>query len=650
MSYNLKDHINEWVNIQVSIDNINGEVRIFLNGNEINIESIIKRITKTNQSKLYIGSKSNGTKNFRGKMENVSISNKKITNKVSSVMYKHLKFIYKKQIFNIDFKNTSTNSKKVFERSKYKSITKFSESDVDKGVTLITDQGKDAVNFSSGDFMEIDAGASMNGELLKNSTFTSWVKLPPTHSKSGYEPIISRENVFSFGVNNGHASLFLSQNNQLAPGTNINKTEEGLAVVDETFVRATFEQNDSLVKVNKNGVLITDVIESDMIEYSGVAKSKALKLTTNDKVEIDKLTYTGRDLSKFSMSMWMKPDQLSDNMVLFSRPEMGLALKANSSGKLNLEYNKVKPPLPESFTLAFHYGNFTNIYGDVDISTATTNGNIFENTPLDDYAFGSIDSIQNSNNQTIYNITFNAVFMANILAVAGGASGIGNPHGGGGGGGEVVTILNQEIHSTTVTIKVGNGGNNGNGVDSEFNEIIATGGGIGASWGGTGSNGGSGGGGSIGSTSNGKSISVLGGISTTYTYTSYGNDGGLGSYTAENAPTYGGGGGGAGTTGSAQNGGYGKDLSSTFGTTYGSSGRFAGGGGGGGQQGDGHTTTPGAGRDGGGSGSYSSYPGGTAAIPYTGSGGGGSGHPGTSPSNGGMGGSGIIIIKRVPIV
>ena len=39
------------------------------------------------------------------------------------------------------------------------------------------------------------------------------------------------------------------------------------------------------------------------------------------------------------MSMWMKPDILADNMVLFSRPEMGLALKANSSGKLSFQYN-----------------------------------------------------------------------------------------------------------------------------------------------------------------------------------------------------------------------------------------------------------------------------------------------------------------------
>ena len=347
MSYNLKDHINEWVNIELSIDNTNNQAEIFINGSKKDTITYDKKLTKNSQSKLHFGSRADRSKGFRGKLESINISNSKTNETISSAKYNQLKGNSKKQMFNMDFKNTSTSSRKVSERSKYKSSAKFNKPDGETGATLVTDGGKDAVNFSSGDFMEIDAGASMNGELLKNSTFTSWVKLPPTHSKSGYEPIISRENVFSFGINNGHASLFLSQNNQLAPGANITKTEQALAVVDETFAKATFGQNDSLVKVNKNGSVVNNVMESDMIEYSGVANSKALKLTTNDKVEIDKLAYTGRDLTKFSMSMWVKPDILTDNMVLFSRPEMGLALKANSSGKLSFQYN-----LPISLTFS----------------------------------------------------------------------------------------------------------------------------------------------------------------------------------------------------------------------------------------------------------------------------------------------------------
>lgn len=379
MSYNLKDHINEWVNIELSIDNTNNQAELFINGSKKDTFTYDKKITKNSQSKLHFGSKEDRTKGFRGKMESISIINSKINEAISSARYNQLKGKSKKQMFNMDFKNTSSSSRKVSERSKYKSAAKFNKPDTETGAVLIVDEGKDAVKFQSGDFMEIDAGASMNGELLKNSTFTSWVKLPPTHDSDSYEPIISRENVFSFGVNNGHASLFLSQNNQLAPGANITKTDQALAVVDETFAKATFGQNDSFVKVKKNGSLVNNVIESDMIEYSGVAKSKALKLTTNDKVEIDKLTYTGRDLSKFSMSMWVKPDQLSDNMVLFSRPEMGLALKANSSGKLNLEYNKVTT-----------YSLFQN-FGTQDFDVLGTDVSVY-NIKLDQYSSGNISA------------------------------------------------------------------------------------------------------------------------------------------------------------------------------------------------------------------------------------------------------------------
>ena len=118
--------------------------------------------------------------------------------------------------------------------------------------------------------MEIDAGASMNGELLKNSTVTSWVKLPPT--SSGYEPIISRENVFSFGVNNGHASLFLSQNNQLAPGTNVSKESSSTVTTGQAISSVMESTHDNLLvdanfnttntKIKKTIIFILNLISN----------------------------------------------------------------------------------------------------------------------------------------------------------------------------------------------------------------------------------------------------------------------------------------------------------------------------------------------------------------------------------------------------
>jgi hypothetical protein len=347
MSYNLKDSINEWVNLEISIDNTNQAAELFINGSKKDTLALSKRLTKQTDSKIYVGGRSDRTKRFSGKLERMSFSNKIINEETSLVRYNKERGNSKKQMFNMSFKNTSSNSRKPNETSKFKSTVKFNKT-ADIGAQLIQDttsEGvvRDSIQFQNGDFMEIDAGNSMNGELLRNATFTSWIKTPTNYVQNTYDPIISRENVFSFGLNNGHASLFLSQNNQLAPGTNMTNSQQSQYVNNDSrkFAEAEFEENDNQVTVYKNGSEVENVLESDMIEYTGVANSKAVKLTTDDKIEINKLSYIGKDLSKFSMSMWIKPSALTDNMTLFARPEMGLSLNANSVGKLSLQYNLV---------------------------------------------------------------------------------------------------------------------------------------------------------------------------------------------------------------------------------------------------------------------------------------------------------------------
>lgn len=245
-----------------------------------------------------------------------------------------------------------------------------------------------------------------------------------------------------------------------------------------------------------------------------------------------------------------------------------------------------------------------------------------------------------------------------VLVVAGGGGGDGGNtggHNGGGGGGGVVDIPSYAVtNGTAVPYYVGAGnpqtGNSsaekGTGENSTWgandgvavtNSSVITALGGGASNTGEGGSGGgrshSVGNGAAGIQTNSNAISA---DSRTY---GFGNNGG--NVTTSNYPHPSGGGGGAGGVGGnggnnvGGTGGNGKDLSSTYGTSYGVSGFFAGGGGGGCHSPQG-SPVGGTGRHGGGNG---------AAVGNTSIGNNGTANTGGGAGSDAKGGSGVIIIK-----
>ncbi len=226
-----------------------------------------------------------------------------------------------------------------------------------------------------------------------------------------------------------------------------------------------------------------------------------------------------------------------------------------------------------------------------------------------------------------------------VLVVAGGGAGGDNSNyatqtaaGGGGGGGVVYNSAYSVTPGANMAVTVGAGGTvnvngqGGDGGNSIFGTITATGGG-GGGWrnGGDGRAGGSGGG---------------AGYDGTPGIGSQGSDGGD-DYNA--TPYNAGGGGGANETGNSANVNYGGDGGD--GIAYDISGilTYYGGGGGGGA---GNTAPTGSyglgGQGGGGNGGHSGSTTGTDGVSNTGGGGGGSGSNGSSA---GAGGSGIVIIR-----
>ena len=315
-------------------------------------------------------------------------------------------------------------------------------------------------------------------------------------------------------------------------------------------------------------------------------------------------------------------------------------------------------------------------------------------------AYKYIGGNDNGSGQTEYNLHFNNPALCDILVVAGGGAGGGNGQGGGGGAGALI-YYEDIILQGNYTIKVGNGGTNGNtanvgdsGSDSEFKrtsdgkqQFLAKGGGGGGTLNSAGylpGNGGSGGGGAGDSISgtiiddsnivNGIVINVITntnvvehyditmfsgdrGVDSLNDVGCFGNNGGIEQFGGHD--DWGAGGGGAGTKGSptsesggiqyAGDGGSGKKYNITGTEVY-----YAAGGGGGikpdanslntAQVGAGGLGGGGAG-GGGGTADSAVDSNGVNGEPHTGSGGGGVGASTAANYKGGDGGSGIIIIR-----
>jgi hypothetical protein len=301
-------------------------------------------------------------------------------------------------------------------------------------------------------------------------------------------------------------------------------------------------------------------------------------------------------------------------------------------------------------TLAFHYGDFDDVYGDGDVATAAANGHVYADTPTGTYSWGALGSVSNTTTETTYTWTPpSEITGADVLMVAGGGGGGGSFHGGGGGAGGLL-FYEDETLSGQKTIIIGAGGlggttntNSGGGQNTTFTGLTTVvGGGKGGGDGQSGGSGGSGGGGSGNNSSPGGSGT-----------SGQGNNGGSGYSSAGNRGA--GGGGGAGSYGSSSggngaNGGSGLDKSSVFGTTYGDSGWFAGGGGGG------DLANGGGGSGGLGGGGDGIVTGilinnkkvSQAGQKHTGGGGGGASDVAGVTSYGGDGGSGIVLISDVP--
>ena len=356
--YNLRDDINQWTNIEISIDNDNNSITLYVNGEKQGLKAgantttadesdktltIEKRLTKNSSSKITLGGKADGTQNFTGKMERFSITNKTKTPVSAKNTYNKLKSRKSDSMFDVKFKNNNVTDSSKFKVAKKNEGNSGTISNV-LDVTIEAVDNRYAVKFDrAGKFIEMEPTSSMSGDKLENTTFSTWIKTPAGYTNTGYEPILSRNGIFSFGLNNGHASLFLGKDNQLVPGTNITNEFTTSTTLVTSIASVMEADNENLLfdaNFNTNDTSVTTT--STTKKYSSVVPgSKYIELSKTDKIELDKTKLIGKDLSSFTFSGWVNFSSLNNDGIIFERPDAGIKLMADAAGKISLNYNVV---------------------------------------------------------------------------------------------------------------------------------------------------------------------------------------------------------------------------------------------------------------------------------------------------------------------
>ena len=322
----LKDKIGQWVNLEISIDNVSKQVDMFVDGEPESTHVIDRRITKGSGSRFTIGSTKDRKKGFRGRFQNFEVKKGKATREMVKLRYQN-KTKKSRTLFNMDFKNVvgSGSSRKFLDKGKKRMQVK-SSGEFSTAPTVSQVSGSDAVALSidessgqGGLVVEETGGTFQN---LEKSTFSAMVKLPAGHARDGFEPIMSKSDKFAFGVHEGKAALYMANQGNLVPY--LGEKQEDSDVVkadDDLLVEASFDGSSKYVSVEGTP------------EYAlGINKSKAVK----NEIKVNKNAIYGKDLDSFAVSMWVNPNE-SKEATLFERPDVGLKLSADTQGALSLE-------------------------------------------------------------------------------------------------------------------------------------------------------------------------------------------------------------------------------------------------------------------------------------------------------------------------
>ena len=347
---------NIWTNLVMVVDKDNSQLNVYQDGTLIESLNMPDTISSTT-SNMFIGKNETDDIYFKGNMDDIRVYNRQMTSNDVELLYNTKR--NDKLMLQYDFEHYTTNSN-IYDESGYINdaiLQNSSSADLfDNSTKTISNTSLHTQNTIS-EFYQIASNNIVLGSNLNNCTFSAWVK---TDQLNSFEPIISRDGIFSFGLNYGHACLRLGNDTNLiglpsiqAASNSESSTEDSLKNNLMSHVHFDSEQP-GVTRSNAPTTSLTDVV------YDG---GRALTLNSNNNqfVKLDGSQFASTNVNDtFSFSGWVKFDDVSGEMPIFKRGDDKIKFSLSNNELLLSLKNDL--PVLISPKLSSDNGNFIHGY------------------------------------------------------------------------------------------------------------------------------------------------------------------------------------------------------------------------------------------------------------------------------------------------
>lgn len=206
------------------------------------------------------------------------LSRKVINASYSEVLDSQMLLRYNFEIFT---DNTAPNPDKIFDESIHTNDGEFFNTDVNVSIKTNVPVSKNAVELDGiSEYIQVTSNSNLDGSKLKQSTFSAWINIDNSNNNIGFQPIVYKDNVMRFGIDNGVPSL------QHGDGTRFYTTTSSKLQLANLTLSYTDREHLSSYAVPVADLLfdsdVNDTSQSDVI-YNGTLSTSNL-ITYNEGV------------------------------------------------------------------------------------------------------------------------------------------------------------------------------------------------------------------------------------------------------------------------------------------------------------------------------------------------------------------------------
>lgn len=199
---------------------------------------------------------------------NKPLSRKIVNSCFSEVLDSQMLLRYNFEVFT---DNTAPNPDKIFDESIHTNDGEFFNTDVNVSIKTNVPISKNAVELDGiSEYIQVTSNSNLDGSKLKQSTFSAWVNINNSNNNIGFQPIVYKQNVMRFGIDNGVPSM------QYGDGTRFfTTTSSDLQMTNLSFSYTDREHSSSYATPVLDLLFDSDVNDSStsLVTYNGTLSS-----------------------------------------------------------------------------------------------------------------------------------------------------------------------------------------------------------------------------------------------------------------------------------------------------------------------------------------------------------------------------------------